>query len=169
MEFSMGEKLYFYISLSVQYLQAGHFNKKSVKIEHLYLLDAKPELTITKHFVWIVSTVVLPIAPDAVPHTAAIHAPSVALLTHTVGWNQTGDDALKLRTTTRENKADSVLTERGAARTTIRLFLVRLVLAVGHAVTRQGVVDTVSVSTLKLINVVACSVESCETETGKCT
>lgn len=36
--------------------------------------------------------------------------------------------------------------------TTIGLFLIRLVLAVGHAVTCQAVVDTVTVATLKVIH-----------------
>lgn len=36
--------------------------------------------------------------------------------------------------------------------TTIGLLLIRLVLAVGHAVAGQAVVDTVSVPTLKVIN-----------------
>lgn len=44
--------------------------------------------------------------------------------------------------------------------TTVRLLLVRLVLAVGGAVTRQRVVNTVSVPTLKLVNVVTCGVQS---------
>lgn len=48
--------------------------------------------------------------------------------------------------------------------TTVGLFLIRLVLAVGHAIACQGVVDTVSISTLKLIDVVTRSVECCETE-----
>lgn len=43
------------------------------------------QLTVTEDFIRIVSTVVLPVAPGTVPHTATIHAPPVALLTHTVG------------------------------------------------------------------------------------
>lgn len=53
--------------------------------------------------------------------------------------------------------------------TTVGLLLVRFILAVGHAITSQGVVDTVSISTLKLIDVVTCCVEGCETKTEKCT
>lgn len=49
------------------------------------LFNQKTRLTVTEDFIRIVSTVVLPIAPGAVPHTAAIYTPSVALLTHTVG------------------------------------------------------------------------------------
>ena len=44
--------------------------------------------------------------------------------------------------------------------TAVRLLLIRLVLAVGHTITGQGVVNAVSISTLKLINVVTCSVQS---------
>lgn len=46
--------------------------------------------------------------------------------------------------------------------TAVRLLLIRLVLAVGHTITGQGVVNAVSISTLKLINVVTCSVQSWE-------
>lgn len=42
--------------------------------------------------------------------------------------------------------------------TTVRLLLIRLVLAVAHAITGQGVVNAVSISALKLINAVTCSV-----------
>lgn len=43
------------------------------------------ELTVTEDFIRIVTAVVLPVAPGAVAHTAAVHTPPVALLTHTVG------------------------------------------------------------------------------------
>lgn len=36
--------------------------------------------------------------------------------------------------------------------TTIRLFLIRLVLAVGHAVAGQAVVDAVAVTALEVVN-----------------
>lgn len=42
-------------------------------------------LTVTENFIRVVSTVVLPVAPGAMCHTASVHTPSVALLTHTVG------------------------------------------------------------------------------------
>lgn len=83
--------------------------------------------SVTEDFIRIVTTVVLPVAPRAMPHTAAVYAPSITLLAHTVG--------------------------------TVGLFLIGLVLAVGHAITSQSVVNTISISTLKLINVVTCSVE----------
>lgn len=51
--------------------------------------------------------------------------------------------------------------------TAVGLFLVRLVLAVGHAVARQGVVDTVSVSALELVETVARSVEGCVTRADR--
>lgn len=75
---------------------------------------------ITEDFIRTVSTVILPVAPGAMPHTAAVHAPPVSLLAHTVG--------------------------------TVGLLLIRLVLAVPHAITGQAVVDTVAVSTLKVIH-----------------
>lgn len=50
-----------------------------------YLFHQETRLTVAEDFIRIVSAVVLPIAPGAMPHTAAIHAPSVALLAHTVG------------------------------------------------------------------------------------
>lgn len=67
-----------------------------------------------------------------------------------------------------ETVAATVLRKKKAPLTTVGLFLIRLVLAVGHAITSQGVVDTVSISTLKLINVVTCSVEGCQTKAEKC-
>ena len=70
---------------------------------------------------------------------------------------------------TNVSNENMVLTERKIPLTTVGLFLIRLVLAVGHAITSQGVVNTISVSTLKFINVVTCSVEGCETKTEKCT
>lgn len=59
-----------------------------------------------------------------------------------------------------ENETESVLADRkNPALTTVGLFLIRLVLTVGHAVTSQGVVDAVPVSALKLIDVVTCGVD----------
>lgn len=46
--------------------------------------------------------------------------------------------------------------------TAVGLLLVGLVLAVRHAITRQGVVDAVAVSALKLIDDIARRVEGCE-------
>lgn len=46
--------------------------------------NPQSRLTVTEEFIRIISTVVLPIAPGAVPHTAAIHTLPVTLLTHTV-------------------------------------------------------------------------------------
>ena len=63
--------------------------------------------------------------------------------------------------------ADIVLTEEKVSLTTVGLFLIRLVLAMGHAITSQGVVNTVSIPTLKLVNVVTCSVKGCEARTEK--
>lgn len=45
--------------------------------------------------------------------------------------------------------------------TAVGLLLIGLVLAVGHAVTGQGVLDAVAISTLKLIHDVARGVERC--------
>lgn len=45
--------------------------------------------------------------------------------------------------------------------TTVGLFLIRLVFAVGHAVAGQTVVDAVSVSTLKVVHTSTGDVQSC--------
>lgn len=45
--------------------------------------------------------------------------------------------------------------------TAVRLLLIGLVLAEGHAVTSQGVVDAVAISTLELIDDVARGIEGC--------
>lgn len=50
------------------------------------LFNQGTQLTVTEDFIRIVSAVVLPVAPGAMSHAAAVHTPSVALLTHTVGW-----------------------------------------------------------------------------------
>lgn len=52
----------------------------------------------------------------------------------------------------KKNVAGTVLTEKNAPLTAVGLFLIRLVLAVGHPITGQAVVDTVAVSTLKVIH-----------------
>lgn len=52
--------------------------------------------------------------------------------------------------------------------TTVGLLLIRLVLAVSHAITRQGVVDTVAIATLELINDVAGGVECCARKAKEC-
>lgn len=135
------------------------------------VFNQKTRLTVTKDFIGIVSAVVLPIAPGAMPHAATIHTPPVSLLAYTVGWEphrkwcrlrlqmETYRMWLKLFWQKREKRP----------LTTVRLFLIRLVLAVGHAITSQGVVDTVSISTFKLIDVVTRGVEGWETKTEKCT
>lgn len=58
-------------------------------------------------------------------------------------------------------------TEAEVALTAVGLFLIRLVLAVGHAVTRQSVVDAVAVSTLELVEAVARRVEGCVTKADR--
>lgn len=55
--------------------------------------------------------------------------------------------------------ANNVQAERKIPLTTVGLFLIRFILAVGLAITCQGVVNAVSIATLKLINIVTCSVE----------
>lgn len=45
-------------------------------------------LTVAEHLVGVVAAVVPTIAPGAVAHTAPVHAPSVALFAHTVGWDR---------------------------------------------------------------------------------
>lgn len=45
-------------------------------------------LTVAEDLIRIVPTVVPAVAPGAVEHAAPIHTPSVALFTHTVGWDR---------------------------------------------------------------------------------
>lgn len=117
-------------------------------------------LTVTEDFVRIVPAVVLPVAPGAVPHTAAVYTASVTLLAHPVGWEP--DTQWYITNVNNTNIVGNVLTKRKLPLTTVGLFLIRLVFAVGHAITSQRVVNTISISTLKLIKVVTCSVKGCE-------
>lgn len=53
-------------------------------------------LTVAEDLVGIVPTVVPAVAPGAVAHAAPVHTPSVALFTHTVGWDRTGSAIKRL-------------------------------------------------------------------------
>lgn len=139
----------------------------------LFTKRQKPQLTVAEGFIRIVLAVVLPVAPGGVSHTAAVDAAPVALLAHTVGWetkkqaegpnykSQT-NNKLGCRSTGRKKTQQT-----WAGLTAVGLLLIWLVLAVGHAVTRQGVVDAVAVSTLKLIDDIARRVGGCETHRSK--
>lgn len=67
-----------------------------------------------------------------------------------------GDENATVRTLERE------------ALTAVGLLLIRLVLAVSHAIARQGVVDTVAIATLELIDDVAGGVECCVRKAKEC-
>lgn len=67
-----------------------------------------------------------------------------------------GDENATVRTLERE------------ALTAVGLLLIRLVLAVSHAIARQGVVDTVAIATLELIDDVAGGVECCARKAKEC-
>lgn len=64
--------------------------------------------------------------------------------------NQTGNDTDSHHKCQQQDYI--VLTQREVPLTTVGLLLIRLVLAVRHAITGQAVIDTVSVSTLKVIH-----------------
>lgn len=127
------------------------------------------ELTVTEEFIRVVPAVVLPVAPGTVPDAATVHTPPVALLTHTVGCRSRQEMMRGQITHVNKQRVAAAVLDRGAevALTAVGLFLVRLVLAVGHAVTRQSVVDAVAVSTLELIQTVARRVEGCVSEADR--
>lgn len=90
------------------------------------------------------------------PHSGYLH--TACSLSYTLGWLRT-TAWTQITNVNKKNMSESVLTVKRGPLTTVGLFLIRFVLAVCHAITSQSVVNTVSISTLKLIYVVTCGVE----------
>lgn len=128
-------------------------------LSHNLAIYFKQSHTVAWQLVWTISTVIGAVAPGAVFDTAPVDTAPVALLTHAVHCNQKKREInnwliLQLQIRKCLLKLQTSEQSRSVMLTAVGLLLIRLVFAVSLTVTGQAVVDTVTVSTLKLIHAV---------------